>query len=233
MTCLVTWNCNMAFREKCSQIVEHDPDVLVIQECESPAVAGDWSEFSDWRWIGANEHKGLGIFARNGLSLGSPKLVGRGGRFTLPVRIDGAPNVLAVWAMNDEEQPKNRYIGQVYSAVREYADFLNGEVIVAGDFNWNVQWDESPKSTLVGDFADTRGALARCGLESAYHGSTNADFGTESQKTFFMHKQPERGYHTDYVFVPERAPDSTYNCTVGEYETWIEASDHMPIFVEW
>lgn len=233
MTSLVTWNCNMAFRKKRGQLLMHDPDVLIVQECESPTAAGDWSEFSDWRWIGENEHKGLGVFVRNGLSLGTPNVANRGGRFTLPVTIDGAPDVLAVWAMNDEERPENRYIGQVHTAVREYGDFLEGDVIVAGDFNWNVQWDESPKHSLVGDFADTNELLAECGLQSAYHASTNADFGAESEDTFFMHKQPERGYHTDYVFVQGEATERAYDCTVGEYETWIDASDHVPIFVEW
>ena len=71
MTTIATWNCNMAFREKKGQILEEDIDILVIPECENPTTTGDWDEFTDWEWIGENENKGLGVFTRNGISIGS------------------------------------------------------------------------------------------------------------------------------------------------------------------
>ena len=57
MTRLVTWNDNMAFRRKKDQILEYDPDLLVVQEYENPAEKGKWDGFADWRWIGENDHK--------------------------------------------------------------------------------------------------------------------------------------------------------------------------------
>jgi len=37
---IVTWNCNMAFRNKRGQLLDENPDVLVVQECEDPAYTG-------------------------------------------------------------------------------------------------------------------------------------------------------------------------------------------------
>ncbi len=34
---IVTWNCNMAFRNKYKEISEYDADIYVICECEDPA----------------------------------------------------------------------------------------------------------------------------------------------------------------------------------------------------
>jgi len=232
MTTLVTWDCDRAFRKKKDRVLTFDPDVLVIQECENPDTNGDWSEFSDWLWVGENENKGLGVFSRNDLSLEPASVEGEGGRFTLPVVIDDELTLLGVWAMNDRRNPANRYIGQVYRALEEYREFIDSNTIVAGDFNWNVVWDESPKSRLRGDFSDTLGVLNDCGLQSVYHSVTNTEFGTEDDPTFFMHKNEERPYHIDYVFAPDRMVESVTEFTVGEYDDWFDVSDHLPIVVE-
>lgn len=222
----------MAFREKQDRILRYDPDLLVVQECESPDAGGDWSAFSDWLWVGENEHKGLGVFARNGLSLEPADVDGRGGRFSLPVAVEGGPDVLGVWAMNDEENPENRYVGQVYRALQDYHEFVDLRTVVAGDFNWNVVWDESPKSPLCGDFSDVLDILDRRGLRSAYHAVSGSGFGEEDDPTFFMHKKRDRPYHTDYVFAPEELVESAAELWVGEYDEWKESSDHVPILVE-
>lgn len=224
MTRLISWNCNMAFRNKYELVLDYDPDVLVVQECECPDTVGEWSEFADWRWIGANEHKGLGIFTRNGVSLRSASVAGTGGTYTLPIETSGAVDVLGVWAMNDEQTPENRYVGQVYSAARDYRQFLGQNTVVAGDFNWNVMWDDDPKYPLCGDFSDTVALLDDCGLQSAYHATTHTRFGNEQDPTFFMHKKREREYHTDYVFVPSTTAESPFDCTVGTYDEWINVA---------
>jgi len=232
MTKFVTWNCNMAFRKKKGQILRYDPDILVIQECESPSANGDWSEFSDWVWVGEDKHKGLGIFSRNGISLEPGDVTGRGGRYSVPVATDAGIDVLGVWAMNDKQKPENRYISQVYTALQDYREWVDSGTVVVGDFNWNVIWDESPKSPLRGDFSDTVGILNDCGLRSVYHSVVGPDFGEEDTPTFHMHKKRDREYHIDYIFVPDRTVDSVSEFTIGEYDDWIDASDHMPVIVE-
>ena len=231
MTKLATWNCNMAFRKKKDQILRYDPDILVIQECESPSAKGDWSEFSDWIWVGEDEHKGLGIFSRNGISLEPGNVSGAGGRFSIPVATDTSVDVLGVWAMNDKQNPENRYIGQVYTALQDYCEWIDSETVVVGDFNWNVVWDESPKSPLRGDFSDTVGILNDCGLRSGYHAVTDSEFGDEDTPTFYMHKKQDRPYHIDYIFAPDRTAGSTAEIVVGKYDDWIDASDHMPVMM--
>ncbi|WP_135852403.1 endonuclease/exonuclease/phosphatase family protein [Halorussus salinus] len=231
MTTFVTWNCNMAFRKKRDQILRYDPDVLVIQECENPATRGDWSAFSDWVWVGENDDKGLGVFARNGITVELADDDVTESRYVVPVEVDGARNLLAVWAMNDETEPRKRYIGQVYTALRQYRDFVNLDTIVAGDFNWNVEWDESPKSPLCGNFEQTVKILNEIGLESVYHSRTGAEFGEDDDPTFFMHKKRVRNYHIGYIFVSEGVSESVREYTVGTYDKWIDASDHMPTIV--
>lgn len=232
MPMVATWNCNMAFRDKKARLLAFDPDILVIQECESPAVRGDWSEFTDWRWIGDNEHRGLGIFTRNGISLTPADIEQSAGRFTLPVETDSSVDILGVWAMNDSQTPENRYIGQVCRTLRAYEAWLDSNTVVLGDFNWNVIWDDSPDQPLVGDFSETMELLRDHGLRSVYHTFTDAEFGAEADSTFHMHKKRERGYHTDYIFAPDETLQSDSEHTVGEYDEWIDASDHMPMVVE-
>lgn len=232
MTKLVTWNCNMAFRRKKKQLLQADPDILVVQECENPEAKGDWREFSDWVWVGENGHKGLGIFARNGISLESASIDGRGGRFTLPVRTDTSMDVIGVWAMNDDRNPENRYIGQVYTTVNDYRSFIDSNTVIAGDFNWNIVWDDSPKSRLCGNFSETVELLSDCGLRSSYHELQGVSFGEETDPTFFMHKKRRKSYHIDYIFAPDRILNSVANISVREYDDWIDASDHMPIVID-
>lgn len=222
----------MAFRNKKERVLRHDPDILLIQECENPATKSDWSEFSDWVWAGDNENKGLGVFARDGITLDLVNDGTRESRYVLPVAVEGAIDVLGVWAMNDESDPRKRYIGQVYTALQQYRDFVDADTIVAGDFNWNAVWDDSPKSQLCGNFAETVEILNECGLRSVYHSITDSEFGTEGEATFFMHKNQDRPYHIDYVFAPENLVQSVQDCVIGEYDEWTDSSDHMPILVE-
>lgn len=229
---IATWNCNMAFRKKKYRILNHDPDILVIQECENPEKTGEWSEFSDWQWVGDNEDKGLGVFCRNGIKIDRTIENDSNSRFVLPVETTGSVDVFGVWAMNDEDEPRRRYIGQVYTSLQHYKDFVDENTVVAGDFNWNVMWDESPKSPLHGNFTETVEILNEIGLYSSYHRVVDSEFGEETDPTFFMHKKEKRDYHTDYLFVPSEKSDSITEFYIGSYEDWSDASDHMPLLVE-
>lgn len=229
MTRLVTWNCNMAFRNKKDQLLEYDPDVLVIQECENPSKTGNWSGFTDWQWIGENEDQGLGVFTRNGIDIDGATEI-EVSRHVLAIETD-VIDLLAVWAMNDEINPSQRYIGQVHTTITNHPELLDGETSVVGDFNWNAIWDESPKSPLCGDFSDTVSLLSEHGLQSAYHHATEEAFGEENSSTFYMHKKETRPYHIDYAFLPETAVESAA-VTVGEYDDWMGASDHMPLLLD-
>lgn len=69
---IVSWNCNGKFREKFKKIKELDADIYVIQECENPqCYAGTaYSGFAkNYIWNGENKNKGLGIFAKESISI--------------------------------------------------------------------------------------------------------------------------------------------------------------------
>ncbi len=219
----------MAFRRKKRQILEKDPDILVVPECENPEIKGEWNDFTAWEWIGENDNKGLGVFTRNGVSIESATEIEEC-QYALAVETD-VLDALAVWAMNDKQNPRQRYIGQVWTALQNKPGFVDGDTIFLGDFNWNIVWDESPKSPLCGDFSKTVEELNGYGLQSVYHQITEEEFGEESSPTLFMHKKEERPYHVDYAFLPEPMLESAV-ISVGNYDDWIDESDHMPIIID-
>ena len=94
-------------------------------------------------------------------------------------------------------------------------------------------WDEDPNSPLAGDFAETQAVLYEHGLYSAYHRVSGDNFGEETTATFYMYKREDRPYHIDYVFMPEQLLNAGCEVTVGSYEAWIDASDHMPLMVDY
>lgn len=208
---LATWNCNQAFRKKQHQLRELEPDIAVVPECENPAEKGDWSVFTDWRWTGDDSHKGFGVFTQNGITITDTTEIVEADHF-LHVET-GVVDVLAVWAMNDEENPRQRYIGQVHTILENHPELLDENTIVAGDFG------------------DVRGELNQNELYSAYHAVSGDEFGEETEATFYMHKKEERPYHIDYAFVPRGLMKSNFGVTVSGYDDWIDASDHVPLLV--
>jgi hypothetical protein len=72
--------------------------------------------------------------------------------------------------------------------------------------------------------------LADAGIVSAYHTFTHEERGSESRKTQFMYRQSHRGYHIDYVFVPNTWTVSRVK--IGDYEKWRGLSDHYPVVVD-
>ena len=63
---IITWNCNMAFRKKAAVILQHQPDIVVVQECEHPdklLFSPGTKKPTDCLWFGKNNNTGLGIFS--------------------------------------------------------------------------------------------------------------------------------------------------------------------------
>lgn len=125
--------------------------------------------------------------------------------YALPLRVSGPTRfrILAIWATNNEKDRKLRYIGQVYAALRHYANWVNGDTVVAGDFNWNLKWDRDPDYPLLGKFEDVVKSLEEKSIHSAYHAIENHELGAEPDPTLFHLKQKDRPHHVDYVFAPE------------------------------
>lgn len=238
---VITWNCNMAFRKKYKNILSYKPDLLIIPECENPDNFKETFD-SDVVWTGNNSKKGLGVFSFNDFKISLHKSYCEDFKYVLPIEVtinnEKIMNLIAVWAQNNEEDPKRRYIGNVWCALNYYKDLLKEPIIIAGDFNWNVIWDKE-KYPLYGTLNDVINLLGRYGIYSTYHSipdaifGINAVFGNEKDPTLFLLKKKEKAYHIDYIFTSQCFIDNIKSYSIGKYKDWITLSDHMPIFAEY
>jgi exonuclease III len=228
---IVTWNAHTGFRNKQKNLIERlDPDVAFIQECEDPDKYPDMfpDKLFPYRlWNGENKDKGIAVFSKYEIIKLDDK--SPSSKFYLPVKINGN-YFIGIWAMNDKENPQNRYIGQVWNILNKYKELLNNEIIILGDFNWNIFWDNKEWSTLVADFRDVNAMLNKFNIVSVYHNYFKEDFGTEKTPTYFHLYDESKRYHTDYIYLNKNIMDTIKQFSVGQYNEW--DSDHMPLFVE-
>jgi exodeoxyribonuclease III len=163
---IISWNCKMAYRKKAELILKYCPDLVVVPECE---YMGD--ETTKRVWFGDNLKKGIGIFSYSDLNLELNKKYNPEYKYVIPIDVTGRItfNLIAVWAMNDTDDVRKRYIGQVYSALNYYKELLDEPTIVIGDFNWNAIWDAKPSYPLYGNIADVAELLKSRNIRSAYH----------------------------------------------------------------
>lgn len=227
----VTWNCNGALRKKFSMLQSMQADVFIIQECEDPSHV-QCSSYHDWArnylWVGPNKNRGLGIFARSGITLEASPLDLGALELFLPCRVNDSINLVGVWS-RQANSPTFKYIGQVWKFLQKNSCFLeSGDSILIGDFNSNSCWDVWDRWW---NHSDVVRHLSLIGLESAYHVLRNEVQGGEQEPTFFMYRKPNKPYHIDYAFISNSLLDGA-SCEVGRPDDWLAASDHMPVLVE-
>jgi len=232
----LTWNCNGAFREKFKSIASYDADVYVIQECENPEKVD--SKYSDYHlfsknyfWNGSNKNKGLGVFAKDTITIEKLNLNhiwrGRELQWFLPLRINSSINLLAVWNHHADAEAF-QYMGQFWLFMQNNkAEFQN--MIIAGDFNSNSIWD---KWDRWWNHTDCVNELSQIDILSVYHQLKEINHGSEVENTFFLHRNESKGYHIDYFFANRKYIDKTKKYEVGNFMDWKKKSDHVPIFWE-
>lgn len=228
---IVTWNCNGAFCNKFQNLCDvFDPDIMVIQECEEINKLQDVisSGYNVLR-IGDDKNKGLSIVSKDHLEIKQLSVDDGKICYMLLIQVNTF-KIAAFWAMNDKNDVKQRYIGQVWMGLNKYLNELDDKTLVMGDFNWNVKFSES--YPLYGNLLDVARLLNTYQIESTYHYLRDKDFGEESDQTFFMYRHENKGYHIDYIFMPKVFLEVIKQFTIGSYEEWKEYSDHMPVFVE-
>ncbi|RPJ77825.1 MAG: endonuclease/exonuclease/phosphatase family protein, partial [Alphaproteobacteria bacterium] len=172
---IITWNCNMAFRKKYEKILPYDPDLLVVPECEHPDKF-DNKFYDTALWIGDNRNKGLAVFSFNDFEITIHESYCKNFKYVLPVKVSNnkAINVIAVWSQNNKEDPRKRYIGEIWQSLKYYKDIFKSPTVIAGDFNWNVIWDkEHPRYPLHGTLTDVINLLKQFEIFSIYHTFTN------------------------------------------------------------
>jgi endonuclease/exonuclease/phosphatase family metal-dependent hydrolase len=228
---IVSWNCNGALRKKTQQLSTLEADVYVIQECEDPKQTAV-QVYKDWRknylWVGNNKNKGIGIFAREGISLELMSLDSGRLEYFLPCLVNNSFFLLAVWT-REANSPTFKYIGQMWKYLQQYkTHFQDQDVVIIGDFNSNSCWDAWDRWW---NHSDVVRELEELGIVSLYHAQTGEEQGKEKQATFYMYRKPEKPYHIDYAFISkEMLPGSIMK--IGSPSDWMEFSDHMPLAVD-
>jgi len=244
---IVSWNCNGALRKKTQGIDKLDADILIIQECEDPALSTKayqkWA--GDYLWVGNSKHKGIGVFPKNNNSIkqqdwhGEFEIEGLGSRRSsiswttsdlrlfLPFVVNDSLNVLGVWTKGSDSEVFG-YMGQFWKFLQIHKKNLStNRQLIIGDFNSNKIWD---KADRWWNHSDVVCELNDIGLISLFHHQYGEHQGEESVPTFFLHRNTEKPYHIDYAFISTDMANSS-NIEIGGMRTWLSVSDHMPISV--
>jgi exonuclease III len=229
---VVSWNCNGALRKKAHLIDRLSADLLIVQECENPALSEidcrDWA--GDFLWKGKNKNKGIGVFKRGNFSLSDLSWDDHGLESFLPFSVNEKLNFVAVWTKY-ANSPTFPYIGQLWKYILFNKEkFINSQVIICGDFNSNAIWD---KWDRWWNHSDVVRELEEIGIVSMYHHQKLEEQGSETEPTFYLQRNLEKSYHIDYAFSSVQIIENAdFKFEVGRQEDWISASDHMPILFE-
>jgi exodeoxyribonuclease-3 len=244
---IVTWNCNGALRNKIDIADGLDADILIIQECENPALSTEayraWA--GRYLWIGNNKNKGMGIFPKKGHEVknldwfGTYSMAGLLSKSSstnwqttdlelfLPFSINQSIEVLGVWTKGQDEAVFG-YVGQFWKYLQiHHRELSKNNVLIMGDFNSNKKWD---KPDRWWSHTGVVNELEELGIVSLYHLQSKELQGEETQPTFYLQRKEEKPYHIDYIFGPREILDNS-QLTIGVRSEWIGVSDHMPLSI--
>jgi exodeoxyribonuclease III len=219
----------MALHKKRQVFASLRPDVAVISECGDSSVSALEALGYAGAWVGANPHKGLGVFVHKPLR---PRLLCKPRqRWVAALDIEGYSQplrVIGVWACRVGAKNCDNYIGQLYKALTKNPEWLDcPDTIVAGDFNSSPIWDAN---RAVGNHTDVVKLLAARGIVSAYHAFYGEAPGNESRHTLYLLKNRNRPFHIDYVFIP--ATWKVDRLSIRDGAKWAALSDHRPVVVD-
>ncbi len=232
---IITWNCQGAFRKKVDLILAHNPDILVIQECEHPdklMFGSSTKKATDFLWFGDYIHKGVGIFSYGGYKLKLIEQYNADFKTIVPISVTNGNLDFTLFAIcaNNPKDKANQYIGQVWKAINYYDLLLNkGKTILTGDFNSNKIWDKPKRE---GNHSAVVEKLALKNIHSIYHKHLDQEQGNEKDPTFFLQRNPNKPYHIDYCFASEDFINNLDHFEIGGYEKWIPHSDHLPLMIK-
>jgi exodeoxyribonuclease III len=224
----------MAFRKKAGFILAHQPDILIVPECEHP----DKLTFSDGTptptdmlWFGNNKNKGLGIFSYSNFRFKvllnhNPEL-----KLIIPITVTGGLfpfTLFAIWA-NNPDDADGQYVEQVWKAIHHYKRKIKSKAtILAGDFNSNTIWDRKYRA---GNHSNVVKHLEKKGIVSCYHLQHQQAQGKEKHPTLYLYRHKDKPYHLDYCFASADFTEKIQSVEIGDFDSWIPYSDHVPVMV--
>ncbi len=228
---IVTWNCNGALRDKFEILCELQADIYIIQECEDPAAIRH-QKYAEWAnnhlWIGDTKNKGLGIFAGDHIKLErinwTCAFEDHSVKHFLPCKINNDIQLLGVWTHHNNS-PSFGYIGQFWKYLQVNKKYFSN-IIIAGDFNSNIQWDQRKRWW---NHSDVVRELSGMGIHSFYHLHNNVNQGNETHPTFYLYRKLHRPYHIDYIFGSQAICDKLASVDIGDCDQWLKFSDHLPM----
>jgi len=232
---IISWNCNMAFRKKAHKIIDYNPDILIVPECESnDKIKFDMFSKSpnDSFWYGENKRKGLGVFSFSNYTIKLEEWHNPEFKTILPLSVKNGREefiLFAIWANNPEDKDF-QYIGQIWKAINYYESyFKHDKILLVGDFNSNTIWDKPKRE---GNHSTVVNVLESKNIFSAYHKYYHLEQGKENHPTLFMYRHEDKPYHIDYCFASKYFINNLGNVNVGFYDDWKDYSDHMPLIVD-
>ena len=206
-------------------------DIAVVQECENPALCA-YEPYKQWAansyWVGSLKHKGLGIFAREGIKLELLDWDCEGLQHFIPCRVNDDFVLIACWC-HGAKLSDYAYIGQLWKYLQLHKSKLD-KCVLAGDFNSNAIWD---RANRCWNHSDVVRELKDLQIESLYHLHHKEEPGKESQPTLYLLKKLAKPYHIDYIFASSQFSASLKKMWVGQTAQWLKYSDHMPVVCEW
>ena len=235
---LISWNCQGAFRKKLGTIIPLSPDILVVQECESPEKLifnPTLPKSTDFHWHSDGSKKGLALLSYSGYKFQLLPEYNPEFKYIIPFQVihekgqKKSFTLFTIWAMNNKENYYGRYIGQVWYAIKYYESILKQPVILIGDFNSNKIWDTKDR---IANYTDVVQILEEKKIHSVYHKYNKLNQGEETHPTFYLFRKKERPYHIDYCFTSADLFRRIKHFEIGIYEHWIAYSDHMPLIID-
>ncbi|MCK9413828.1 MAG: hypothetical protein M0Q53_16125 [Prolixibacteraceae bacterium] len=137
-------------------------------------------------------------------------------------------NLFAIWAMDSKDHWHERYIAQVWLGINYFSDLLNDSALLIGDFNSNKIWDYASR---IASHTDVVNYLDSKNIHSLYHLQYGENQGEETKPTLFLHRKIDKPYHIDYCFASDNLMQQGYSIKIGDYNDWIQLSDHVPIMI--
>jgi len=231
---IVSWNCKVGFNaEKAKFIKTYNADLYVIQECTELNL-DEVKEIFKYKAVYCDyidSKYGVGLFSNKFAFKILPEH-NKNFRYIVPYRIFNEERefvLFSVWTKNKDEHNKDiEYTEQTWRAINhdEYQKYLEGSIIILGDFNSTDKLKQKPPHRQIID------KLAEYGIESAYHKHNHCVDDSECEPTLLWKMNKNNKFHIDYCCI---SSDYKLNdIKVGTLEEWEESklSDHCPLIMD-